>query len=67
MCLGDKPEVAFKEYRELLGTLGVRTTIGTWAARANIAIAEGLLPHTNAGLMTMDEMRVLRPLNASMA
>src|SRR5438270_2438614 len=26
MCLGDKPEVAFKEYREILGTLGVRTT-----------------------------------------
>src|SRR6202158_3367298 len=28
MCLGDKPEGAFQEYRELLGTLGMRTTIG---------------------------------------
>src|SRR5437899_3816283 len=27
MCLGDKPEVAFREYRETLAQLGVRTTI----------------------------------------
>jgi 7,8-didemethyl-8-hydroxy-5-deazariboflavin synthase CofG subunit len=66
MCLGDKPEVAFKEYRELLGTLGVRTTIEYVGRACEIAIAEGLLPHTNAGLMTTDEMRALRPLNASM-
>src|SRR5579859_6367247 len=26
MCLGDKPEVAFKEYREVLEQLGVRST-----------------------------------------
>jgi 7,8-didemethyl-8-hydroxy-5-deazariboflavin synthase CofG subunit len=66
MCLGDKPEVAFKTYRELLETLGVRTTIEYVGRACEIAIAEGLLPHTNAGLMTTDEMRALRPLNASM-
>src|SRR6202158_4268910 len=66
MCLGDKPEVAFKEYRELLGTLGVRTTIEYVGRACEIAITEGLLPHTNAGLMTTDEIRTLRPLNASM-
>jgi 7,8-didemethyl-8-hydroxy-5-deazariboflavin synthase CofG subunit len=66
MCLGDKPEVAFKEYRELLTTLGVRTTIEYVGRACEIAIAEGLLPHTNAGLMTSDEMRALRPLNVSM-
>jgi 7,8-didemethyl-8-hydroxy-5-deazariboflavin synthase CofG subunit len=66
MCLGDKPEVAFKEYRELLETLGVRTTIEYVGRACEIAIAEGLLPHTNAGLMTTEEMRTLRPFNASM-
>ncbi len=66
MCLGDKPEVAFKEYRETLETLGVRTTIEYVGRACEIALAEGLLPHTNAGLMTADEMRTLRPLNASM-
>src|SRR5579863_1101517 len=66
MCLGDKPEVAFKEYRETLASLGVRTTIEYVGRACEIAIAEGLLPHTNAGLMTSDEMRALRPLNVSM-
>ncbi len=66
MCLGDKPEVAFKEYRETLATLGVRTTIEYVVRACEIALAEGLLPHTNAGLMTSDEMRALRPLNVSM-
>src|SRR6202521_870030 len=66
MCLGDKPEVAFKEYRETLATLGVRTTIEYVGRACEIALAEGLLPHTNAGLMTSYEMRALRPLNASM-
>jgi 7,8-didemethyl-8-hydroxy-5-deazariboflavin synthase CofG subunit len=66
MCLGDKPEVAFKEYRETLATLGVRTTIEYVGRACEIALAEGLLPHTNAGLMTFDEMRALRPLNVSM-
>ncbi|MGA7873857.1 MAG: 7,8-didemethyl-8-hydroxy-5-deazariboflavin synthase CofG [Candidatus Binatus sp.] len=66
MCLGDKPEVAFKEYRETLATLGVRTTIEYVGRACEIALTERLLPHTNAGLMTSDEMRALRPLNASM-
>ncbi len=66
MCLGDKPEVAFKEYRATLATLGARSTIEYVGRACEIAIAEGLLPHTNAGLMTRDEMAMLRPLNASM-
>jgi FO synthase len=66
MCLGDKPEVAFKEYRDTLARLGVRTTIEYVARACAIALDEGLLPHTNAGLMTRDEMTMLRPLNASM-
>ncbi len=66
MCLGDKPEVAFKEYRKTLASLGVCSTIEYVGRACEIALAEGLLPHTNAGLMTPDEMRALRPLNASM-
>ncbi|HYB89423.1 MAG TPA: 7,8-didemethyl-8-hydroxy-5-deazariboflavin synthase CofG [Candidatus Binataceae bacterium] len=66
MCLGDKPEVAFKEFRATLKSLGARTTVEYVARACEIAIGEGLLPHTNAGLMSRDEMRQLRPLNASM-
>ena len=66
MCLGDKPEVAFKEYRQTLAGLGARTTIEYVGRACTISLAEGLLPHTNAGLMTRAEMIALRPLNASM-
>jgi FO synthase len=66
MCLGDKPEVAFREYRETLKSLGVRTTIEYVKKACDLALAEGLLPHTNAGVMTFTEMEMLRPVNASM-
>ena len=66
MCLGDKPEVAFKEYRATLDELGARSTIEYVARACEIALQQGLLPHTNAGLMSREEMAMLRPLNASM-
>jgi len=66
MCLGDKPEVAFKEYRATLQELAVSSTIEYVAKACEIALQQGLLPHTNAGLMTREEMALLRPLNASM-
>ena len=66
MCLGDKPEVAFKEYRETLSSLGVRSTIDYLHRACELSLAEGLLPHTNAGVMSYDEMQLLRPVNASM-
>jgi FO synthase len=66
LCLGDKPELAFKEYRATLAALGVRTTIEYVGRASEASLAQGLLPHTNAGLMTRDEMRMLRPLNVSM-
>ncbi len=66
MCLGDKPEIAFKEYRATLANLGARSTIDYVARACETSLEQGLLPHTNAGIMTRDEMGMLRPLNASM-
>jgi 7,8-didemethyl-8-hydroxy-5-deazariboflavin synthase CofG subunit len=66
ICLGDKPEIAFKDYRDTLRELGVSSTIEYVARACKTALAEGLLPHTNAGIMSRDEMAMLRPFNASM-
>ncbi len=52
MCLGDKPEVAFKEYRERSHRSASAPRLNTWGARARSRWPKGLLPHTNAGLMT---------------
>jgi 7,8-didemethyl-8-hydroxy-5-deazariboflavin synthase CofG subunit len=66
MCLGDKPELAFREYREILAARGANSTIEYVALACDTALQQGLLPHTNAGIMTRDEISRLRPLNASM-
>lgn len=66
MCLGDRPEAAFPSYRDTLHQLGHESTIGYVREACDLALAAGLLPHTNAGLLTSAEMRVLRPVNASL-
>jgi FO synthase len=66
MCLGDKPETAFPAYRETLAQFGYRTTTQYVARSCEMAIEHGLLPHTNAGVLSQDEMRLLKPLNASL-
>ena len=66
MCLGDKPERAFRSYRQTLAVLGHATTIEYVERCCAIALEEGLLPHTNAGLMTRDEMTRLKRVNASL-
>src|SRR5436190_12847445 len=66
MCLGDKPEAAFPQYRKTLTELGHRTTAEYVARACEMAIERGFLPHTNAGVLSLDEMKLLRPLNASL-
>jgi len=65
-CLGDKPEGAFSAYRETLATLGHASTVEylDWGGRA--ALAQGLLPHTNAGVLTYEDMLRLRQTNVSL-
>lgn len=66
LCLGDKPERAFKAYRQALAILGHSTTVEYLAECSRIAVEEGLFPHTNAGLLSREEMLLLRPTNPSL-
>jgi len=66
MCLGDKPEIAFRGFARVLAEYGAATTAEYVFKACEIAIDEGLLPHTNAGLLSRDEMQMLRPVNVSM-
>jgi FO synthase len=66
MCLGDKPEAAFPQYRETLAGFGHRSTVDYVAQACRTALAHDFLPHTNAGVLSRDEMKLLRPLNASL-
>jgi 7,8-didemethyl-8-hydroxy-5-deazariboflavin synthase CofG subunit len=66
MCLGDKPEAVYPSYREQLRAVGAETTVDYVVMSCEAALAAGLLPHTNAGLLSKSEMARLRPLNVSM-
>ncbi|MEM7135065.1 MAG: 7,8-didemethyl-8-hydroxy-5-deazariboflavin synthase CofG [Myxococcota bacterium] len=65
-CLGDTPETGFREYRALLRSWGHDSTVDYLHWAAEEAIAQGLLPHTNAGILTRDEMARLRAVNVSL-
>jgi FO synthase len=65
-CLGDKPEIAYRSHREWLGRRGFETTAAYLVEGCRVAFEGGLLPHTNAGILTAEEMTELRRWNASM-
>lgn len=65
-CLGDRPESRWPSHLETLRRLGVDSTAEQVAVACRIALEEGLLPHTNAGALTREELARLKPLNASM-
>jgi FO synthase len=65
--LGDKPELRYRVAREELAALGCETTLEYLARAAEAVLDEtGLLPHLNPGVMTVDDIRALRPVSASM-
>jgi len=53
-------------YREWLKELGYSSTLEYLVFLCETAIDIGILPHTNAGIMTRSELEALKPLNASM-
>jgi len=65
--LGDKPELRYVVARRELNALGCESTLEYLARCARGVLEEtGLLPHLNPGVMTRDDIAVLRPVAASM-
>ena len=65
-CLGDKPEVAYRVHREWLERRGLRTTAEHLVQACRVAFEAGMLPHTNAGILSAAQMSELREWNASL-
>lgn len=66
LCLGDRPEAIFPSYRKLLGEFGFRNTADYLVRVSEVCLENGLLPHTNAGLLNAEEMAALRKTNVSL-
>ena len=64
--LGDKPELRYKVAKSELAALGHESTISYLAEMAKAVLDEtGLLPHANPGVMTADEIALLRGVSIS--
>ena len=64
--LGDQPERVFPEAREFLKGLGFDHTLEYLAAMCELVLEKtGLLPHSNPGLMGLEDLRRLRETNVS--
>ena len=66
LCLGDRPEAVFPSYRKVLQGFGVSTTAEYLYRVSEVCLQHGLLPHTNAGLLSSEEMLQLRKTNVSL-
>lgn len=64
--LGDKPELRYRAAQDALAELGRRTTLDYLAAMSSLVLKEtGLLPHVNAGVMGIDDIKRLRAVSVS--
>ena len=65
-CLGDKPEGAFSAYRRTLQSFGPSSTVEYLHQAGQVALRHGLLPHTNAGVLSVQDMTLLKSVNVSL-
>jgi len=65
--LGDKPELRYASYRQWLAARGYSRTIEYLRDMCALVLEQtGLLPHANPGVMSEDDLALLRPVTASM-
>ena len=65
--LGERPELRYAAARNALQRMGYASTLDYLQhVAARVLDETGVLPHLNAGTMTADEIRLLRPVSASM-
>ena len=65
--LGERPEQRHQKARDLLASLGYSNTLDYLHDQcASVLTATSLLPHVNAGALSYDELKRLKPVAASM-
>ena len=63
---GERPEVKYQEARDWLKENGFSSTAEYLVYLSEMALEQGLFPHTNAGNLTYEEMKQLKTTNVSM-
>ena len=63
---GESPEQKYQEAKDWLKQNGFSSTGEYLADCSEVVLNEGIFPHTNAGNLTKEEMKILRETNVSM-
>ncbi|OPY96643.1 7,8-didemethyl-8-hydroxy-5-deazariboflavin synthase subunit CofG [Bradyrhizobium sacchari] len=64
--LGEKPELRYPQARDMLASLGYRSTIDYVIAMCELVISNtSLIPHVNAGTMSRDELKRVKEVSGS--
>ena len=63
---GEQPEQRYQEARNWLRENGFKSTAEYLIHASELALESGLFPHTNAGNLSLDEMKELKKTNVSM-
>ncbi len=63
---GERPEQKYQEAKDWLKKNGFKSTAEYLVHASELALEAGLFPHTNAGNLTIDEMKELQKTNVSM-
>ncbi|MDH3611395.1 MAG: 7,8-didemethyl-8-hydroxy-5-deazariboflavin synthase subunit CofG [Nitrosopumilus sp.] len=63
---GERPEQKYQEAKDWLKINGFKSTAEYLVHASEMALEAGLFPHTNAGNLTIDEIRELQKTNVSM-
>ena len=65
--LGEKPERRYPQVKQSLANMGYSSMVDYLVDSCQMVIDQSqLLPHVNAGTLTLDEIRRLKPVSASM-
>lgn len=62
---GEKPDF-YEEFRRKLKMMGYSSFLEYVKSINKLAVNYGFLPHTNAGILSYNELKMLKPYNASM-
>jgi len=66
ITLGEKPEEKYQSARDFLSKHGYESTVQYVHNFCEIALKKKLLPHSNLGILSLEELNLLKDSNASM-